>query len=84
MIFKMYPSIVSSVGGEHEAGLQQAPGWLRQGAEVLGLQGLRRQVNGRGAQEKNVMLGLLPTGNCCYGKDPMLCEECEENRKEAV
>ena len=57
VIFKMYPSIVSSVGGEHEAGLQQAPGWLRQGAEVLGLQGLRR-LNGRGAQEKNIMLGM--------------------------
>ena len=50
--------IFGFVSSKHKAGMQQTSGGLRQGEKVLGLQGLRGLVNGRGAQEQNVMLGM--------------------------
>ena len=51
------------VGGKHKAGLQQGPGRLCQAAEVLGLQGTRRQVEGEAGQERKVTQGIRQAEN---------------------
>lgn len=80
----MTTSTFGFVGSEHEAVLQQVSGGLRQGTEVLDLQGVRRPVDRSETQKMNVMLGMWPTRDCCFVKDPRLCEEPEGDRKEVV